>query len=419
MDLQKRIKSKRFEENRATRRNIKYMNPNQTTCPQCNHRFDAGEALQKHLEEKMQAERNKEKIASQAQLDKMKWQFEEDKKIFEENEKRKLWAIAQQKAEEKKTVEMQALREDNESKQKQLLEAQQKELDALRRENDLKQQQTELRMQLEKDMLLKRQEIEDSIKKREEERFELVKKEYDKKLEDQMNLVNEMKRKAEQGSMQLQGEIQELALEAMLQSAFPFDEIQEVGKGIRGADVIQTVRNELGQDCGKIIYESKRTQNFGGDWIEKLKDDQRQIGADIAVLVTQTMPKDMERFGEKEGVWVCNYTEMKALIYALRKILIQTQSVRASNENRADKMAVVYSYVTSSQFIQQITAIAEGFKILKEELDREKRAMNRIWKEREMQIEKVLGNTTDIYASIRGIAGSAAIAPIQMLELPE
>jgi hypothetical protein len=175
----------------------------------------------------------------------------------------------------------------------------------------------------------------------------------------------------------------------------------------------------LGQDCGKIIYESKRTQNFGGDWIEKLKDDQRNIGADIAVLVTQTMPKDMERFGEREGVWVCNFGEMKALVYALRKILVQTQSVKAINENRADKANMIYSYVTSQQFAQQITAIAEGFKSLKDELDREKRAMQKIWKEREMHIEKVLGNTIDIYGSVRGIAGSATIAPIQILELPE
>lgn len=394
---------------------------NQTTCPHCGHRFDAGEALQKHLDIELRKKIEEQEKLNAQKLEEYKKQIAEEKRQFEQEEKKKMWTIAQSEAkkrvEEANSAQIQALKEENEQKQKQILASQQKELELLRRETELKNQQDQLRIQLEKDMLQKRQEIEEAARKKEEERFELIKKEYEKRLEDQVKLVDEMKRKAEQGSMQMQGEVQELALEELLQAAFPYDEIQEVGKGIRGADVIQIVRNELGQDCGKIIYESKRTQNFGGDWIDKLKDDQRNIGADIAVLVTQTMPKDMERFGEKDGVWVCNFLEMKALVFALRKILIQTQTVKSSQENRADKMAVMYSYLTSNQFKQQIEAIVDGFKTLKDDLDREKRAFQKIWKEREATIEKVLGSTIDMYGSMRGIAGKA-IDRIQYLELP-
>ncbi len=395
---------------------------NQTTCPNCGHKFDAGEALQKHLEIELNKKvAEHEKVKAQ-EIEAYKKQLAEEKKQFEQEEKKKMWAIAlteaQKRAEEANTAKLQALQEDNERKQKQILESQQKELELLRREAELKNKQDELRIQLEKEMLTKRQEIEEIARKKEEERFELIKKEYEKRLDDQVKLVDEMKRKAEQGSMQMQGEVQELALEDLLQSAFPYDEIQEVSKGIRGADVIQVVRNDLGQECGKIIYESKRTQNFGGDWIDKLKDDQRSVGADIAVLVTQTMPKDMERFGEKEGVWVCNFMEMKALVFALRKILIQVQNAKSSQENRADKMAMMYGYLTSTQFRQQIEAIVDGFKTLKEDLDKEKRLFQKTWKEREMTIEKVLGSTIDLYGSVRGIAGKA-IERIQYLELPD
>lgn len=275
-----------------------------------------------------------------------------------------------------------------------------------------------MKIQLQKELMEKTSLIEEAAKKKKDEEFELVKKEFEKKLEDQKALINEMKRKAEQGSMQLQGEIQELALEEILKRTFVYDTIEEVGKGIRGADAIQTVINEFGQICGKIVFESKRTQNWSEAWIEKLKDDQRALGAEIAVLVTQVMPKDMERFGQKEGIWVCNYQEVVSLVFVLRQILLKTQSVKSIQENKTDKMGLLYNYLTGTQFRQQLEAIVEGFSSMKEELEREKRAMKKIWKEREVQIEKVIDNTIDMYGSIKGIAGNA-IAPIQHLELPE
>jgi hypothetical protein len=180
--------------------------------------------------------------------------------------------------------------------------------------------------------------------------------------------------------------------------------------------MILLVINEFGQTCGKIVFESKRTQNWSEPWIDKLKDDQRALGAEIAVLVTQVMPKDMERFGQRDGIWVCNYQEVISLVFVLRQILLKSQSEKAVQENKSDKMGLLYNYLTGTQFRQQLEAIVEGFSTMKSELDREKRAMKKIWKEREVQIEKVIDNTIDMYGSIRGIAGNA-IAPIQTLEL--
>jgi len=242
-------------------------------------------------------------------------------------------------------------------------------------------------------------------------------KELEKKLEDQKKLIDEMQRKAEQGSMQLQGEIQELALEDFLKAQFPFDIISEVPKGVRGADAIQSVINSLQQDCGKIIYESKRTKKFSDEWLEKLKNDQKNQQAEIAVIVTESMPKEMERFGQKNGVWICSFQEIKSLSFVLREMLIKTQSIRVAQENKGDKMEMLYIFLTSTEFRQQVEAIVDGFSQLKSDIDSEKRAMQKIWKEREKQIEKVMNNTIDMYGSIRGIAGNA-IGTIQALELP-
>lgn len=396
------------------------MSINTTTCPNCGHKFDAGEAMQKHLEIELKKNMELREKEYALRMDEFKKRLETEKKEFEISEKKKLWAVAlseaQKRMEEKNAAELTALKQDNEAKQKEILKSREKEIELLRREQELKSQQELMQIQIQKELIEKTAQIEEAAKKKKDEEFELTRKEFEKKLEDQKNLINEMKRKAEQGSTQLQGEIQELALEEILRRAFVYDTVEEVSKGIRGADAIQTVINEFGQICGKIVFESKRTQNWQDAWIDKLKDDQRALGAEIAVLVSQVMPKDMERFGQREGIWICNYQEVISLVFVLRQILVRSQSARAVQENKTDKMGLLYNYLTGTQFRQQLEAIVEGFSSMKTELEREKRAMKKIWKEREVQIEKVIDNTIDMYGSIKGIAGNA-IAPIQPLEL--
>lgn len=271
---------------------------------------------------------------------------------------------------------------------------------------------------MEKRFLNKAKDMEEDIRKRIDENNQLKIKEKDMQLDSLRKQIDEMKRKAEQGSMQLQGEAQEVILEGMLRETFPFDLVEEVGKGVRGADVIQTVRNSSGKDCGKIIYESKRTKAFSDGWIEKLKGDLRGQKADLAVLVTETMPKDMEKFGMRDGVWVCSFNEVKGVAMILRDTLIKLTEVKLSQENKGDKMQMLYEYLTGNEFRQQMEAIVEGFSSMQEALAKEKLVTQKLWKEREKQLEKVLHNTVDMYGSIKGIAGKA-VGDIKYLETPD
>ncbi len=182
-----------------------------------------------------------------------------------------------------------------------------------------------------------------------------------------------------------------------------------MGKGIRGADCIQLVRNNFGQECGKIIYESKRTKDFGGDWIEKLKTDMRSMGADIAVLVTKTMPKELDCFGLKDGVWICTFSEVKALASVLRDGIIRVHNSTKNHENKGDKMHLLYDYLTSNEFSEQWKAIREGFVAMKMSIVSERSAMEKLWKAREKQLEKVLLNAAHVKGSIEGISGMDAI----------
>ena len=255
------------------------------------------------------------------------------------------------------------------------------------------------------------------ILKAESERSQLNLLEKEKVIEQLKQQIEIVKRKAEQGSTQLQGEIQELAIEQWLTEQFPLDGVEEIKKGARGADCLQVVHTQSRQNCGTIYYESKRTQNFQPSWIEKFKADIREKGADIGVLVTEAMPTDMSRLGLKEGIWICSFEEFKGLCHVLRESIIRMSQAIATQENKGDKMSLLYDFLTGNEFRMQVEAIVEGFSQMQEDLTKEKRAMAGIWKKREKQLEKVLLNTTHMYSSVQGIAGSA-IKSLPMLELP-
>lgn len=308
------------------------------------------------------------------------------------------------------------LEQTNKENEEKLRLSREKEIAFLQKEQELKTKEQELEVRLQRRLLEERGVMGEKIRKEELEKISLKETEYqlrmkelEKQLDDQKKLAEEMRRKAEQGSMQLQGEVQELALEEMLRATFPFDAVEEVGKGIRGADCVQLVRNTFGQDCGKIIYESKRTKDFSRDWIEKLKADMRHLGADIAILVTHAMPKDMDRFGQRDGIWICTFAEVKALAYILRDGIIKVYNAGRSQENRGEKMHLLYDYLTSNEFGEQWKAIREGFMSMRLSIQRERDAMEKLWKAREKQLEKVLLNAAHIKGSIEGIAGSDSV----------
>lgn len=398
-------------------------------CPNCHHEFPIGNALASEIESEIKARYKKrftedqqkleqEKIAIAKQGELLKLQAENQEEILNSKlrlAKKQLEEDAIKKAANEMDVRMQMLNKELTEKSQKLKESQQKELELLQKEQKIKEREESLKLEMEKQMLERQREIEERVRKVEHERNEMRFKEYEKKIADNLELIETMKRKSEQGSMQLQGEVQEMALEELLRASFPFDTIEEVAKGIKGADCIQIVRNAMAQMCGKIVYESKRTKAFTNEWIEKLKVDMRAQQADLAIIVTETLPKDMSTFGYKEGVYICRFSEVKALAFVLRESLVKLNSMLVSQENKGDKMQMLYNYLTGTEFRQNIEAVVEGFSALKDGIGKEKMQMEKIWKEREKQLEKVLLNTVQFYGSIKGIAGNA-VADIKLLE---
>ncbi len=417
---------------------------NTITCPNCNHEFAIEAALKSNLEkevqEKLRNEFNQKFLEIQAKQNaelkqkeveneaKLKIQQAENeaklkKELAEIEEKRKLQQAENEAILQKKSVEMveqikkkidieneeliAALKKDNEEQTLKISTLKKLEIEFMEKEKALKEERENMELGMKKFALEKAAEIEEKVKKEENIKNELKFKEYEKQLDDQKKLVEEMRRKAEQGSMQLQGEVQELAIEEWIESKFPYDQLEEIKKGARGGDCVQLVYDRKGQLCGKIYYESKRTKDFQPNWIEKFKVDMREIGADIGVIVTQTMPKDMDRFGEREGIWISTFDEFKALSYVLRDSLLRVNSVKITQANKGDKMSVLYDYLTSAEFRMSIESIVEGFSAMQDGLNKEKRAMQKIWKEREKQIDKVITSTINMYGSVKGIAGSA------------
>ena len=419
------------------------MNSSKIECPNCAHAFSVEDSIAKNIEEKYKRDfqkKQQEVLEEKSKQDKVlqekeekfreaQMEFElkrkkaqEEYKVRIETERDKirqeLSKQANQDAEEKNKLKLKEFENEAEKKSNEIKALKEKEIQFMRNEKALKEEREQLELKIQKEKLETEKLVEDKVKKQEAEKFEMQKLEFQKKMNDQQRLIDEMKRKAEQGSMQMQGEVQELAIEDVLKAQFPFDIIEEVSKGIRGADCIQTVRNSAGIECGKIIYESKRTKNFTNDWIEKLKEDMRLVNAEIPVLITETLPKDQKSFTLIDGVWVCDFKEFKSLAFALRDGLIRVQKVQNANENKGDKMQMLYSFLTGNEFKSQVEAIIEGFNILKMDLDKEKRAMQNIWKKREKQIEKVITNTLNMYSSVEGIAGSS-IQPIESLGFGE
>lgn len=416
------------------------------SCPNCGTSIDVQDILAHQLEDeikkKYQEQLAKEKKENEARLQqiqksqeeqaellaKEQANFEEKKKqenrIFQERlekqvkeERQRIELQVKAKITEENSEQLKALTQELNEKSEQVKELNRSkaEIEKLKREKgELKEAaEAEAQKRLNETLLAER----DKIRKAEEERNELRFKEMKKQLEDQKKLTEEMKRKQEQGSMQLQGEVQELAIEEWLAAQFPLDSIEEIKKGARGGDCIQIVNTRMAQNCGSIYYESKRTKDFQPTWIEKFKADIRAKGANIGVLVTEVMPSDMDRMGLKDGIWICNYDEFKGLCAVLRQSIIQLNSAISSQENKGDKMHMLYDFLTSNTFRMQIEAIVEGFTQMKTDLETEKRSFQRIWKQREKQIDKVTLNTIEMHASIKGIAGNA-IQAVKALELP-
>ncbi len=411
-------------------------NNTQIKCPNCGTSIDVQDILSHQLEDELKKKFNaqlaeeKNKFDKEHEiLNKAKEEFEQKKQkeneLFQERldaklkeEKKQLEEKLNKKFKDEQSEQFAMLQKELNEKSEQIKELNKTkaEIEQLKREKSELKESIEAESQKKLNQIL--QEEKEKIRKTEEDKNELRFKELQKQLEDQKKLTEEMIRKQEQGSMQLQGEVMELAIEEWLTSQFPLDSIEEIKKGARGGDCIQIINTRTHQNCGSIYYESKRTKDFQSGWIEKFKSDIREKGANIGVLVTIAMPNDMIRLGLRDGIWICSFEEFKGLCTVLRESIIQISNALASQENKGDKMHMLYDYLTGNTFRLQVEAIVEGFTQMKIDLESEKRAMQGIWKKREKQIEKVTINTIDMHSSIKGIAGNA-IQSVKLLELPE
>lgn len=405
---------------------------NKIKCPNCGTQINVDELLFHQAEEKLN---EKQKIANlelqkEKELLKQKeLEFEEKKKkeneLFQtklnqkiEEEKQKIILEQSKNISEKFELELKLLKEENDNRKEENQSLKNEKLELLKKEEALLEKEKNFELKLLEEKKILKLELESQIKKEKDTEFELKQKEKDTQIESMKKIIDDLKRKSEQGSMQIQGETLELEVESYLKEKFRFDEILEVQKGMRGADCIQVINTTQKQNCGKIIYECKSAKAFSGDWIDKLKEDKRTSKSDIAVLVTTIYPKDIERMEFKDGVWICSLEEFKGLSIALRESIININNVLAQQENKGDKVTMLYDYLTGNDFRGHIEAIVESFTDMKTDLEKEKKYFRKIWSEREAQIDKVVNNTISLYGSIKGIGGKE-IMTIKQLELPE
>ena len=333
--------------------------------------------------------------------------------VAEEGKKAKLASAAELEA---KVRELGELQEVLKTRDEKLAEAQKAQAELIKKQRELDDAKRELDLTVEKRVQEGLTEVRTRARREAEEGLKLKVLEKDQTIASMQQKIEELKQKAEQGSQQLQGEVQELELESLLRAKFPFDTIEPVPKGEFGGDALQRVVSQGGQPCGTILWESKRTRNWSDGWLTKLREDQRAAKAEVAVLVSQALPKGVEAFDVVDGVWVTSPRAALPVATVLRHTLLQVSMARAVSEGQQTKTEMVYQYLTGPRFRHRVEAIVEAFSSMQEDLDKERKAIMKQWAKREEQIERVMGATVGMYGDLQGIAGKS-LQEIEGLEL--
>lgn len=406
------------------------MTENKVECPKCGYEFSVTEALSAELEEKFNKKYQKVTQKKEAEIEKIQDEIEKEKKALAKKqteidkiiqdklvtEKSELEKKIKKSLLDQSKLEVEDLKNQIEEKSKLIEDAQKKELELRKKSRELEDKEKSLELVLQRKFDAEKLKIEEDVSKKIAEDQRLKTAEKDKQLEDMRRQIEDLKRKAEQGSQQSQGEILELEIESALKAIFPIDQIDPVAKGMKGGDIIQKVITSSGQHAGSIIWETKRTKSWSDSWIDKLKGDQRAISAEFAVIVTQVLPKDVSHLAHIDGVWVVDYMTFRGIAVALRSNLLQLFQTRAVVAGKGEKMDFLYNYLTGTQFKQRIETIVESFRTMQEDLDREKRSIQKTWAARDQQLVRVLTSTVGMYGDIQGIVG-ASLPKIASLEL--
>ena len=334
--------------------------------------------------------------------------------VAEESKKARLAAAAELEGKARELAELQEVLKTRDEK---LAEAQKAQAELIKKQRELDDAKRELELTVEKRVQEGLTDVRAQARKEAEESLKLKVMEKDQTIASMQQKIEELKRRAEQGSQQLQGEVQELELESLLRAKFPFDTIEPVPKGEFGGDALQRVTSPGGHPCGTILWESKRTKNWSDGWLAKLREDQRAAKAEVAVLVSQALPKGIEAFDVVDGVWVTSPRAALPVATVLRHTLQQVSMARAISDGQQTKTEMVYQYLTGPRFRQRVEAIVEAFSSMQEDLDKERKAIMKQWAKREEQIERVMGATVGMYGDLQGIAGKS-LQEIEGLELP-
>jgi len=317
---------------------------------------------------------------------------------------------------EEKDKKVSELEQTLKKRDEKLAEAQRAQTDLLKKQRELEDAKREIDLTIEKRVQESIGAARDQGRKQAEEQLKFKVMEKEQTIAAMQKQIEDLNRRAEQGSQQLQGEVQELELESILRSKFPHDIIEPVPKGEYGGDVLQRVMNAMGQQCGTIIWESKRTKSWSDTWLPKLRDDQRAAKAEVAVIITQVLPKDVDTFDLIDGVWVTHPKSTLPVALVLRHALLDVATARNVSEGQQTKKDIMYQYLTGPRFRQRVQAIVEAFSSMNEDLDKEKKVITKQWAKREEQIDRVMQSTVGMYGDLQGIAGKS-LQEIEGLEL--
>lgn len=393
------------------------MSQDSIKCPNCGTAIPLSEALSHDIEERARQNYEKQITENKKKHDNELKELEKDIDSRLLKQRKELEAKLKKQAEEAVSADIADLKAQAEESSLKLKKAENNELALRKKQRELEDREKNLELEAARKLDEEKKKIEDAVSSRFEEQHKLKDAEKDKKLTDALKQVDELKRKMEQGSQQAQGDVLEVELEEMFKREFPFDVIEAVSTGVRGGDIIQTVKTQSGRTCGIILWETKRVKNWSDSWVTKLKDDQGDAKADLAVLVSEALPAGFHHFRQINGVWVTDIPSALSLALALRMALIQTANAKEFESGKDDKKDLIYRYVTGPEFRNRVTAIIEGFRAMKEDLESERRAMQKIWASREKQIERIISNTAGMHGDLEGLAGTA-LPQIKILELP-
>lgn len=384
-------------------------------CPNCGESISIDDVLTHQIENKFKKDFEEKEKDLRASIEKESSEKLEQEKVGLEK-KIKAQILKDVEAEKVETEEKTKLLEEQlADKDLKLKEARQNELTLIKDKQKLKDDKDAFEIENARQLDGERAKIEEEASRKATEAQQAKIDQMAKQISDATKANEELKRKLEQGSQQTQGEVQEIKLEELLSAEFIHDDISPVPKGVTGADVIQTVKTKAGVECGKIIWESKKTKSWTEGWIQKLKEDQRSVKADIAIIVSSVLPNGVQGIVQRDGVWVCDIKLAVSIATALRHTLELVSREKLMSVGKNDKMEILYSYLSGNEFKQKIEVIVETFSSMKSSLDKERIYFEKSWAEKEKQIQKVIKNTVGIYGDLSGVV---QLQKIESLEIP-